>query len=139
MKTFTTIFLSLISIALITVSFTNPPDSLVGRWQQTVGKLTGLLVFRTDNTFDVFINGKTFVSGNYSVRQDTLLMADPRCNMAYQGTYRFGFFAGDSIRFTVLEDTCRGRRETFRRVPTLGRVTALVNPTGQDKGKIDKP
>ncbi|GAB3320011.1 hypothetical protein GCM10027299_13300 [Larkinella ripae] len=112
----------LICLAFVVVSFIQPPETLVGRWQQkTAGGNTVVTVFRSDGTNDIFINGKTFVSGKYYIRQDTLRYADPLCNMAYYGTYKLDFFAPDSLRLTVLEDTCRGRRRGFDRV-TLGRM-----------------
>ncbi len=117
-------FLSFIGLALAAVSFTNPPDKLVGRWQQkSAGGISVVTVFRTDGTNDIFINGKTFVSGKYYVHQDTLGYSDPLCNINYYGTYKLNFFAQDSVRLTVLEDTCSGRRRGFDKV-TLGRVLA---------------
>ncbi|WP_460976561.1 hypothetical protein [Spirosoma knui] len=115
---------SLVSLAVAAVSFIQPPDLLVGRWQlKSPDGSSVVTVFRADGTNDIFVNGKTFVSGKYSVRQDTLLYADPICNVAYYGTYKLDFFTQDSVRLTVLADTCGGRRRGFDKI-TLGRIIA---------------
>ncbi|GAB3642557.1 hypothetical protein [Spirosoma arcticum] len=110
-------------LALVALSFTNPPNLLVGRWQQMFKGATALLVFRADNTYDIFVNGKTFVSGQYTVRQDTFALSDPACNAAYYGTYKLSFYAPDSVRFTTLADTCRPRNGAFHNF-TAGRLKA---------------
>ncbi len=104
------LIVSLFIAALTAFSFSIPPDTIVGRWQQTVKGATALLVFRSNNTFDIFINGKVFTSGKYTVRQDTFALADPACRIDYYGTYKLNFFAPDSVRFTAIADTCKGRR-----------------------------
>ncbi|GAB4044274.1 hypothetical protein [Spirosoma jeollabukense] len=111
---------SLVLIALTAVSFVNPPNALVGRWQQLYKGATTLLVFRPNNTFDVFINGKVFTSGKYTVRQDTFALVDPGCHVDYYGTYKFAFFVPDSVRFTAIADTCQGRRNDLHQF-TAGR------------------
>lgn len=111
-------------IAVTAVSFINPPNTLVGRWQQTYKGAIALLVFRTDDTFDAFVNGKLFTSGKYTVRQDTLFMADNSCNIAYYGTYKLGFYAPDSVRFTTIADTCKGRNGDLHNF-TVGRVKVV--------------
>lgn len=112
-----------IGLSLAAVSFTNPPNALVGRWQWKLPDgVPALLVFRTDGTIDMFINGKTYASGKYYVRQDTVGFADPLCNINYYGTYKFRFPAQDSLRLSVLSDTCGGRGEAMGRL-TLGRVS----------------
>ncbi|AUD02085.1 hypothetical protein [Spirosoma pollinicola] len=87
---------SFVITALTAVSFRTPTDTIVGRWQQTVKGATALLVFRPDDTFDIFINGKTFTSGKYRDRQDTFALADTACGIDYYGTYKLNFFAPDS-------------------------------------------
>lgn len=115
-------YLLLIGLSLAAVSFINPPDALVGRWQQKLPDgVTALFVFRTNDTHEIFLNGKSFSSGNYYVHQDTLGFADPFCNLNYYATYKLNFFAPDSLRFDVLSDTCSGRREGYKQL-TMGRV-----------------
>ncbi|MBC3785650.1 hypothetical protein [Spirosoma utsteinense] len=55
-------------------------------------------------------NGKAFSSGRYYVRQDTVGILGGSCNLKYSGTYKMSFFAQDSVRWTVIQDTCGGRR-----------------------------
>lgn len=114
---------SLCFIALAAFSFINPPTTLVGRWQKKIGKdvVVGA-VFRSDSSYDGFVNGKSFVNGKYYVREDTLHISDGGCNSKYYGTYKVAVFVKDSIRFTVIQDTCRGRRRGSDGL-TLGRVT----------------
>ena len=88
-----------------------PPNPLLGRWQERYadGSLM-LLNFRADGTYDAFVNGKLFISAKYVVRQDTFAMSDGLCNVNYEGIYRLSFFAKDSVRFRLIQDTCRARR-----------------------------
>lgn len=106
------IFPSLIIAILTITAFTSLPDKIVGRWQQKMYDGSVLLaVFRADSTFEGFINGKTFSTGNYYMKKDTMFISDPSCNTAYYGTYTLNYFAADSVRFTVVKDTCMGRHE----------------------------
>lgn len=118
---------SLALIALTAVAFINPSDTIVGRWQQTVKGATALLVFRPNNTFDIFINNKVFTSGKYTVRQDTFALADPACGIDYYGTYKLNFFAPDSVRFTTIADTCKARNGAMHQF-TAGRRSADAVP-----------
>ena len=109
-------------LILVAASFTDSPNKLVGHWQTVSPRGAVLLaVFRPDGSFDGFIDGKAFVSGKYSVRQDTLRMSDASCNVNYYGTYHLGFSVKDSVRFTVIQDTCTGRRRGSDGL-TLGRI-----------------
>lgn len=111
-------------IALTTLSFTNPPNPLVGHWQQNLPNgVTSLIHFRADNTFDTFINGKAVSAGRYYVRKDTAGIQDPLCHVDYFGTYRLIFFAKDSVRFAAIKDTCNDRQRIVVRT-VLGRVTS---------------
>lgn len=107
---------------ITTLSFANPPNMLIGRWQNRFpnGVFVGA-VFRSDSSYDGFRNGKAFVSGKYYVRQDTFAIADGGCGLAYYGTYKLAFLANDSVRFTAIQDTCRGRRRGSDGL-TLGRI-----------------
>ncbi|MBC7923191.1 MAG: hypothetical protein H7Z75_19095 [Ferruginibacter sp.] len=112
----------LVGGALAALSFISPPNPLIGRWQQKFSDgMTALCVFRPDGSLDFFVNGKAFANGKYYVRQDTFALAYPSCGPAYYGRYQLRFFARDSVRFTVLADTCRERRAGMDGV-TLGRV-----------------
>lgn len=117
------LILTLSLIAVTAVSFINPPNPLMGRWQQKYKGAIALLVFRADDTFDAFVNGKLFTTGKYTVRQDTMFMADNSCNMAYYGIYKLGFYAPDSVRFSTIADTCKGRNGDLHNF-TVGRLKA---------------
>lgn len=109
-------------IALLAFAFTNPPNTLVGRWQKRLpdGTLGGA-IFRSDSSFDGLINNKPFVSGKYYVRQDTFHIQDGACGN-YYGVYKLTFVTADSIHFAVIQDRCQGRRQGNDGL-TLGRVT----------------
>lgn len=115
--------LSLIGIGLATLSFTTPPNLLIGRWQKRLpnGVVVGAL-FRSDSSFDGLVNGKFFVSGKYFVRQDTFALTDGGCGRNYYGTYKLTFVTDDSIHFAAIQDTCGGRRRGNNGL-TLGRAT----------------
>lgn len=116
------LFSSLLLLALTAAAFIAPSNPLVGRWQQQFPGQLLLLNFRADGTYDSFINGKTFTSGKYTFQQGAFTLSDGLCNPNYYGTYKLSFYSGtDSIRFQVVQDTCRGRREGTRGL-TLGRV-----------------
>ena len=118
----TKVLLFLLSIFLVILSFTNPPSALVGRWQKRLpnGIVLGVF-FRSDSSYLGSLNGKIFVNGKYYMQQDTFAVSDPGCGLTYYGTYKFQFFANDSVRFTAIQDTCRGRRRGSDGL-TLGRV-----------------
>lgn len=100
-----------ILLILTLISFTDSPNPMIGRWQTRLptGVVLGA-VFRSDSSYDGFANGKSFVSGKYYVRQDTIAIADGGCGLAYYGTYKFHFFANDSVRVTAIQDACGGRQ-----------------------------
>ena len=83
------IFSSLVIAVMAITSFTNLPDKIVGRWQHKLydGSMM-LLVFRSDSTCEGFVNGKTFSTGKYYMKKDTMFVSDPLCNTAYYGPIR---------------------------------------------------
>ena len=58
------------------------------------------------------MNEKLFSSGKSRFMNDTLEEFDPIYNAKgnYYSTYKVDFFEGDSMRFTVVEDSCKSRR-----------------------------
>ena len=80
-------FLLLLIPALTFFSFTNDPDPIAGRWEwkRTFknGSFHLLFIFRADSTTEGIVNGKSFVSGRYYLKGDTLYVSDPICNSAY--------------------------------------------------------
>ncbi len=116
MKTF------LISIVILASAFAidNP---LTGRWQTKPsenGNVTGV-VFRTDSTFEGYVNRKPFVTGKYSLKDDVFTFTDNGCNGA-QGVYKIVFFSNqDSLRFEVISDECVERLQGMTKL-IMGRV-----------------
>jgi hypothetical protein len=109
--------LSICSIVLLAiVSFTIDTNPLVGKWENSSvfkgDPYKFLAIFRSNGTFDGFMNNKEFVSGTYHMNHDTLYMSDPTCNSKYEGRYKVEFFGQiDSLKFHVIQDTCKGRVE----------------------------
>lgn len=111
---------------LAAFKITDEPSPIQGRWEfKTVYQaqpFSFLVVFRNNGKYDGFLNKKTFVSGNYQMKHDTLYISDPICNSAYRGTYKVQYHGqADSLTFHVIQDTCRARREgsdgfTFKKV-----------------------
>ncbi len=98
---------------------------LKGRWEtkpSEKGNITGL-VFKADNTFEGYVNKKPFVSGTYSFNMaDTLLTIQEGGCGGTPAIYKVNFFSdADSIRFSVVEDTCTQRKQGVQRM-VLGRV-----------------
>lgn len=126
------ILLSLLAITLL-AAFTikDKPSPIQGRWEfrsiERGSPFSFLLIFRTNRKYDGFMNKKTFVSGTYHMQHDTLYIADPICNSAYQGTYKIEYHGkADSLTFHVIRDTCRARREgsdgfTYKKVITTSK------------------
>jgi hypothetical protein len=95
-------------------SFVDDVNSIVGRWEHVFkdGPVNFLVVFKPDGTYDGFANKKAFLNGTYKMKQDTLYIYDPTCNINYAGIYKIEYFGKqDSLKFHVIQDTCRGRRE----------------------------
>lgn len=116
------LIICLICLILGIASFIPPPDTLVGRWQRKNQRGNMFLaIFRPKGTYDGSLNGKAFVNGKYYVRQDTLGIEDTGCGSNYYGTYKIEFFAQDSVRFALIQDTCGGRRGATDR-SVFGRV-----------------
>lgn len=115
--------LSSLILLAVTVAAIAPANSLVGRWQKKFPNGDVLMAsFRTDGTYDLFVNNKAFVSGNYTLKGDDFGVSDGHCNLTYFGAYKLRFYSGtDSIRFTLVQDSCRSRRQGTSGL-VLGRV-----------------
>jgi hypothetical protein len=62
-------FSSLVLLALTAAAFIAPPSPLAGRWQKKFRNGDVMMLnFRLDGTYDVFYNGKAFVSGKYTLQ-----------------------------------------------------------------------
>jgi hypothetical protein len=99
--------------------------NLTGRWESPLsvkGNVTGV-VFKTDNTFEGYVNKKPFVSGTYtfSAEDSMLTMQDGGC-AGITAIYKVNFFSnGDSMRFTAINDSCIQRKEGMQRL-VMGKV-----------------
>ena len=116
------VIISAVILAAVTI-FTGK-DLLTGRWQSPVspkGNVTGI-VFKEDNTFEGFVNKKPFVTGRYSLQQDSVFtFTDNGCD-GKTGTYKILFFSNsDSMKFQLISDSCVERREGMAKL-VLGRV-----------------
>jgi len=98
-------------------------DALTGRWEtkpSPKGNVTGI-VFKTDSTFEGYVNRKPFVTGKYTLEDDILSFTDNGCNGA-RGVYKIVLFNNeDSLRFEPISDTCTERRNGMTRL-VVGRV-----------------
>lgn len=109
---------SLLGLSAVTTAFltgyplepAHRPKSLVGRWEHTFPKGVWLWTIRPNGTFTLTSLGKAFATGQYRVQSGIYAMNDANCDVKYHGRYRFAFFAEDSLRLSVVEDTCKARR-----------------------------
>ena len=88
-------------------------NDLYGTWRIKFDDGTkGEVRFGKNGTHDYFMNEKLFSSGKSRFMNDTLEEFDPIYNAKgnYYSTYKVDFFEGDSMRFTVVEDSCKSRR-----------------------------
>ncbi|MBC7826438.1 MAG: hypothetical protein H7122_01730 [Chitinophagaceae bacterium] len=104
------------------ISFT-VADQLTGRWESKrseKGNVTGV-VFKSDTSFEAYINKKPFVSGQYTYRDNIFSFVDNGCE-GKRGVYKIVFFSNnDSLRFEPVTDSCDQRRGGMSRL-VLGRV-----------------
>lgn len=112
----------ILALIIVLVSFTIT-DDLTGNWEtkpSIKGNVTRV-VFKSDNTFEGFINKKPFVSGQYTIDNDVLSFVDNGCD-GKKGVYKIIFFSNsDSLRFEAMEDSCEQRKNGMVRT-ILGRV-----------------
>ena len=106
----------------MTLAFTST-DKLTGRWQtkpSEKGNITGV-VFKSDKTFEGFVDRKPFVSGTYTFEDSIFSFVDNGC-AGKRGVYKVIFFSNeDSIRLVPVSDSCDERRNGMSRL-ILGRV-----------------
>jgi hypothetical protein len=91
------------------------PPSLIGDWINPIGTVWTI---KSDGTFDVDLmrDGQRDAWGKYTIDGDTLTLVAVRglklkgCDEA--GIYRFKR-TGDQLRFTLVSDTCRLRKQNI--------------------------
>lgn len=114
----------LLSAAIgLLLSFSPNNNPLAGRWStkpSNKGNVTSV-EFRSDSTFDGFINRKAFVSGTYTLQDSIFSFVDNGCE-GKRGVYKTIFFSyGDSLRFEPISDSCLDRRAGMS-VLVLGKI-----------------
>lgn len=111
-------------IAIITglLAFT-AKDKLTGRWETRPdenGVITGML-FKSDNTFDMYVNKKPYASGAYTLDDNVISFVDNGCE-GQGAIYKIIFFSNsDSMRWEPIQDSCTGRRVGIPKL-VLGQV-----------------
>lgn len=112
-----------IMAAITALSFLPAKDKLTGRWESKPsekGNVTGV-VFKTDSTFEGYINKKPFTSGRYTLQNNMFSFTDNGCE-GKQGVYRAIFFSNsDSVRFECIVDACSERRKGMSKL-VFGKV-----------------
>jgi hypothetical protein len=113
----------IISILAITIASFITKDKLIGRWQSKPspkGNITSVF-FKSDNSFEGFVNKKPFVTGVYTLQDSIFSFVDNGCN-GKKGIYRIIFYSNsDSIRFDPINDSCAERKEGMSKL-ILGRI-----------------
>jgi hypothetical protein len=98
-------------------------DRLTGRWEtkpSSKGNVTGV-VFKTDKSFEGYINKKPFTSGTYTLEDDIFTFRDNGCE-GVRGVYKIFFFSNaDSLRLVPIVDSCIKRKEGMSKL-VMGRV-----------------
>ena len=98
-------------------------NKLEGRWESKPsvnGNVTGV-VFKSDSTFEGYVNRKPFVTGKYTFEDDVFTFTDNGCNGA-KGEYRVIFFSNeDSLKLQCISDSCEERKAGMTRL-IMGRV-----------------
>ena len=99
-------------IAAFAFTFIPARKSVVGHWRAAYGDGTkGKVVFRTDGTYEATFDGQTWkVGGQYKMDADISTVTDSTCGFGYWAKYKAAWYTDDSLRMTVIEDSCAGRR-----------------------------
>lgn len=103
---------ALYAVIIIGAAFIIAAKTFVGHWRVAYGNgMKGNVVFRKDGTAEATFDGETWkVGGPYKVEGDKLSMADSSCGLTYWASYTAHWYSDDSVRMTIIEDTCTGRR-----------------------------
>jgi hypothetical protein len=86
--------------------------SMVGHWRVAFGDgIKGNVVFRSNGTYEATFDGQTWkVGGQYKLDGDLSTITDSSCGFGYWAKYKATWYTDDSLRMTVIEDSCTGRR-----------------------------
>lgn len=109
--------------AIAAFTFLPEKDILTGRWEtrpSEKGNTTGV-VFKPDNSFEGYVNKKPFVTGKYTLQNNTFSFTDNGCE-GKEGVYKAIFFSNsDSLRFECIADSCSERKKGMTTM-VFGRV-----------------
>jgi len=105
------LFLAPLCIFLL-FSFADGGRSIVGRWKAAYGDgHTGEMVMQSNGHFEATFAGETWkVGGAYKSDENTVSVSDSTCGFGYWGKYRTHWYSDDSVRISVIEDSCTGRK-----------------------------
>ncbi len=118
--------MKLFAIVIGLLIYTKPANLLIGRWQgrsASSKESVTSFVFKDDNRMEVFVNRKAFASGAYffSPADSILSFTDNACDRS-AAIYKINFFSNsDSLRFSVIYDTCTDRKRGIQLL-VLGRA-----------------
>jgi imidazolonepropionase-like amidohydrolase len=130
--------LSLTILAYAPIACAQQPSSpLEGRFRS--GRIQ--VEFDAENRYRFTIGDVEGLAGSLTLRGDTMTMRDDRGRVAcigVEGTYRFAL-ASDTLRFTLIEDTCEGRRNALAQPWVRSREgeLALTNATIIDGAGVE--
>ena len=117
--------LLMVALSLNTLTSFLGDNLLVGKWESPPspkGNIT-TVHFKSDGSFEGFVNRKPFVSGHYELEKDLLKFTDNGCD-GHPGTYQLVFSNhGDSLRFRPVDDSCAERKAGMSKL-VVGRKRA---------------
>jgi hypothetical protein len=103
------IFLCVAPTMLI-FSFISFPHDLTGTWMSKGSDSSKVfLKFDSNGNFKVTVGNSIENQGHYVFKNDTFTMYDANCGLSVGGKYKLTFFTEDSVSFTLINDSCKGR------------------------------
>lgn len=101
--------------SVILFAFIPPKHRLPGKWTiyNADGTSTGEYVeLKNDGSYNVYLPGDQIgETGYYKLKHHVFSIKNAKdvCGQDYWGKYRLDFHGADSIRFTLIKDTCSNR------------------------------
>lgn len=104
------LILPLVAVMGMVFAFAGIP--IVGVWNAQYGMgAPGKVTFRSNGTYEAEYTGQGWkVGGKYKVEGNTASISDSVCGFGYWAKYTSKWATNDSVSFTVVSDTCRGRK-----------------------------
>lgn len=99
-------------VAVVGMAFTFAGKSIVGTWNAMYGMgAPGKVTFRSNGTYEAEYTGQGWkVGGKYKQDGNTATITDSICGFGYWAKYTSKWASDDSVTFTVVTDTCSGRK-----------------------------